>query len=81
MDQSIKEIYLELSNKYKKSPITKRELAQELGIGLSTINYYLARGINLPNYRKMTSSGSKNGKVLFPIQEVALFLSQTTKVA
>lgn len=70
----------QLKSKYKKSTLTKSELAQELGIGLSTINYYLARGINLPNYKKLSGNGN-GGKVLFPIQELALFLSQTTKVA
>lgn len=80
MNQTIKDIYLELSTKYNKSTLTKSELAQELNISVSTINYYLSRGINLPNYKKL-SGKAKFGRVLFPLLEIAIFLSQTTKVA
>lgn len=79
-ETNIKEIFADLKSKYNKSTLTKSELAQELGCGVSTINYYIARGINLPNYKKLSGNGN-GGKVLFPIGEVAIFLSQTTKVA
>lgn len=79
MNETAKEIYQELRSKYQKSAINKRELATELGCSVSAIDYYISKGINLPNYRKLTGSGN-GGRVLFPLQEVALFLVQTTKV-
>lgn len=80
MNESAKEIYQELKAKYHKSAISKRELAEELGCAESTINYYISKGINLPNYKKLQGKGN-GGKVIFPLQEVAAFLSQTIKVA
>ena len=80
MNDTTKEIYQSLKATYNKSAIDKRELASELGCSVSIINYYLAKGINLPNYKKFTGNGN-GGKVLFPLQEVAIFLTQTTKVA
>lgn len=80
MNDAVKEIYQNLRTKYNKSAITKQELADELGVSLSAINYNLSRGINLPNYKKLQGVG-KYGKVLFPLHEVANYLSQTSKVA
>ncbi len=75
VDSTEKNLY----SKYKKSTLSKKELAKELGIGLSTLNKYLASGIGLPNYIKM--GDSINSRVLFNIRDVAEFLSNTTKVA
>ncbi|MCC2644784.1 MAG: hypothetical protein K0R94_562 [Burkholderiales bacterium] len=80
MNEAVRDIYQDLKVKYQKSAINKRELAQELGCSVSIINYYIAKGINLPNYKKLAGNGN-GGKVLFPLQEVALFLVQTIKVA
>ena len=68
-----------LNNKYHRITISKVELASELGIGLSTLNKYLAQGIGLPNYKKVGTA--KNSRVLFNISDVADFLADTTKVA
>ena len=67
-----------LYQKYKKSTLSKKELAKELGIGLSTLNKYLANGVGLPNFKKM--GDSVNSRVLFNIHDIATFLSLTTKV-
>lgn len=67
----------DLLSKYGKSTISKIELANEMGIGLSTLNKYLSEGIGLPEYKKVGTS--KNSRVLFPIQAVAEFLADTTK--
>lgn len=80
MNETVREIYQELRTKYQKSAIGKKELAKELGCSVSAIDYYIAKGINLPNYKKLAGNGN-GGKVLFPLQEVALFLVQTTKIA
>ncbi len=67
-----------LYKRYKKITLSKKELAQEMGIGLSTLNKYLANGMGLPNYIKMGDSA--NSRVLFNIHDVAEFMSNTTKV-
>lgn len=79
MNELTSEIYQTLKTKYQKLALSKKELAIELGCAVSTINYYLAKGINLPNYKKLQGKGN-GGKILFPLLEVAVFLSQTTKV-
>ena len=79
MNETTKTIYQELLAKYNKSSIGKVELSNELGISVSTINYYLNRGINLPNYRKLEGKGN-GGRVIFPLQELALFLTHNTRV-
>ena len=67
-----------LHQKYDRSTLSKKELAKELGIGLSTLNKYLANGVGLPNYIKMGTA--TNSRVLFNIHDVAEFMSNTTKV-
>ena len=77
---SIKYIEDSLYRKYNKATLSKKELAQELSIGLSTLNKYLAKGYGLPNYIKM--GDSFNSRVLFNIHDVAEFLAtKTIKVA
>lgn len=56
----------------------KKELAEELGYRVSAINYYIGKGINLPNYKKFDGKGN-GGRVIFPLIEVAIFLSNTIK--
>lgn len=80
MNDITKEIYHSLKHKYNKSAINKKELAQELGVSLSTINNNIVKGINLPNYKKAFGSGT-GGMVIFPLHEVATFLTQSIKVA
>ena len=80
MNEAEKAIYQSLKFKYNKSALSKRELAGELGCSESTINYYIGKGINLPNYKKLHGNGN-GGKVIFPLQEVAIFLADTIKVA
>ncbi|WP_152183446.1 helix-turn-helix transcriptional regulator [Sulfurimonas indica] len=73
------QIYNSLYEKYGKVALSKQELAQELGMGLSTVSKLMAEGYGLPNYIKV--GNSKNSRVLFPIDEVAKFLAQTVEVA
>ena len=80
MTESQKLIYQTLITKYQKSAIGKQELAHELDCSVSLINLYLSQGTNLPNYKKSSGNGN-GGRVYFPLHEVAIFLSQTTKVA
>lgn len=81
MDERTQLIYQALNQKYKKQALDKKELSQELGISVSTINYYLSRGISLPDYKKLGGKivGGNGGRVLFPISEVARYLAATNK--
>lgn len=68
-----------LAEKYGKSVLNKTELSHELGISVSTINNYISKGFGLPNFVKIGRSA--NGSVIFPIEEIAMFLTNTVKVA
>ena len=72
-------IYHDLQTRYKKSTLSKREMANELGISYSTIDGYISKGYGIPNYKKLGIA--KNSKVVFNIIDVAEFLSQTIKTA
>jgi len=72
-------IFQQLQTRYKKSTLSKRELANELGVSYSTIDGYISKGYSLPNYKKLGTA--KNAKVIFNIVDVAEFLSQTIKTA
>ncbi len=79
MNQQQELIYNDLKTRYKKSTLSKAEMANELGISYSTIDGYIARGFGIPNYKKLGKA--KNAKVIFNIIDVAEFLSQTIKTA
>ena len=76
---NIDSIEKNLYQKYRKLTLSKKEFAKEMGIGLSTLNKYLANGMGVPNYIKM--GNASNSRVLFNIHDVAEFLSNTVKVA
>lgn len=75
----IEQIYDELSERYKKATLTKKELANEINLSTYSIDKYMAKGYGLPNYKKL--GNAKNGSVIFPIIEVAKFLATTIKSA
>ncbi len=79
MNQQQELIYNDLKTRYKKSTLSKAEMANELGISYSTIDGYIARGFGIPNYKKLGKA--KNAKVIFNIIDVSEFLSQTIKTA
>ncbi len=70
-------LYKYLNQKYKRSVINKVEMAFELGISNSTLDLYIAKGIGIPNYKKLGSA--KNSKVIFNLLDVADFLTETIK--
>ena len=73
------QIHTELNKRYKKATLTKKELANELGVSVSSINSYIVKGTGIPEYIKVGTG--KNGKVLFPVVNVVDYLSSTIKVA
>jgi len=58
--------------------LTKAQLAVVLGISCQTIDRRIKEGMNIPNYHR--SSNGKNASYIFPIVEVAEYLSNTIKV-
>ena len=69
----------ELRERYKKSTLSKAQMASELGISYNTIDGYISKGYGIPNYKKLGTA--KNAKVIFNIVDVAEFLAQTIKTA
>ena len=60
--------------------INKKQYAEIVGLSIHSIDSYITRGINLPNYKKLGES--KNAKVVFNLKDVAEFLaSRTVKTA
>ena len=74
-----KTIHEDLNNRYNKATLTKKELANELGMSVSSINTYICKGEGIPEYIKV--GNAKNGKVLFPVVNVVDYLSNTYAVA
>ena len=71
-------IQVYLLGKYNRSILSKKEYAGEFGISVSTVDNYIAKNEGVAKYVKLGSS--KNAKVIFPIIEVAKFLSKTVEV-
>jgi len=66
-------VYEYLLRKYNRITIGKKEMAAELGIGLSTLDLYMKKGIGIPSYLKL--GNKRNSRILFNITDVAEFLS------
>lgn len=67
----MREILVQLQNKYNKLGLSRTEMAKELGISTATFDRMLANGDDLPKYRRVSK------QYFFPLKEVADFLSQT----
>ena len=72
-------VYQDLKSRYNKATLTKKEIANEFGVSISTIDLYIQKGLGVPNYKKLGTA--KNAKVVFSIIDVAEYLSQTIKTA
>ena len=73
------QIHNDLNQRYNKATLTKKELASELGVSVSSINSYIVKGTGIPEYIKVGTG--KNGKVLFPLVNLVSYLSNTIRVA
>jgi len=69
----------DLTTRYQKTTLTKKELAKELNMSVSSISNYISKGAGIPSYKKI--GNAKNGTVIFPIICVAEYLSNTILVA
>jgi len=68
-----------LKDTYGKSTLTKKEVAKELNLSVSTISNRISQGYDLPNYKKL--GANRCDKVVFPIVELAKYLTKTIKVS
>jgi len=62
-------------NKYNRPILTKKEYAEETGSSVSTVDNHIAKNDGIAEYVKLGSS--KYAKIVFPVIEVAKFLSNT----
>lgn len=72
-------ILQDLQNRYKKSVLNKKELANEIGMSVGAINNYICKGYGVPRYKKL--GPAKNAPVVFPLVYVANYLSEVMEVA
>ena len=63
---------------YNKVLFSKRDLSKLMDVSISYIDKSLARGYGTPNYKRL--GNSRNSKVVFNINDVAEYLSDTTKM-
>lgn len=72
VEKHLKEkIHADLNEKYSKSVLSKKEMAEELGVSLRTLNTYIKEGA-APKHKKLGTS--KNAKIVFPVAAVADYL-------
>ena len=74
-----RQIKEDLETRYNKSTLTKKELALELNVSVSSINKYIVDKKGIPEYVKLGTG--KNSRVLFPINNIVDYLSNTIKVS
>ena len=72
-------ILKDLKKQYKKTALSIKEVAQELGVSINTIRLGIKNGKGIPKYRKV-GGGKMRHRVIFPIVEVARFLANTEEV-
>ena len=64
---------------YNKVVFTRLDLSKLMDVSLSYIAKSIERGYGIPNYKKL--GHKQNSKVIFNINDVAVFLADTTKTA
>lgn len=62
---------------YGKLAISKKELSQELGISVRTLNTRISQNMGIPAYIK---GNARNAKIMFPIAEVAKYMNVCTAI-
>ena len=62
---------------YHKVVFTRLDLSKLMDVSLSYIAKSITRGYGIPNYKKL--GHKQNSKIIFNINDVAEFLSDTTK--
>jgi len=73
MNTNEKATYDYLKQKYNRLILSKKELAVELNIAISTLDLYISKGIGVPKYKR--ASEAKNARLLFNIYDIAIYLN------
>ena len=79
MQDTYNEVLKDLRAKYKKQALTIQEVAKELSISTGSLRNGVRLGKNVPNYKNV-GHGEQRSKVVFPIHEVAKYLSNLQQV-
>ena len=70
-----KELYSLLFKEYKKAQLSQKEASQILGVSIATLYRMREQGIGA-GYKKLDSN-SKNGTVVYPLQEIVKYLTES----
>lgn len=70
-----KELYSLLFKEYKKAQLSQKEASKILGVSIATLFRLRASGVG-PSYKKLDSK-SKNGTVVYPLQEIIKFITES----
>lgn len=69
----------DLKKQYGKSALNLKELASELGVSVNTVRLGIRQGKGMPKYKKI-GGGTTRQTVVFPLLEVARFLTNTEEI-
>lgn len=70
-----KELYSLLFKEYKKAQLSQKEASKILGVSIATLYRMREQGIGA-GYKKLDSK-SKNGTVVYPLQEIIKFITES----
>lgn len=70
-----KELYSLLFKEYKKAQLSQKEASQILGVSIATLYRLRESGVGI-SYKKLDSK-SKNGTVVYPLQEIVRYLTES----
>ena len=70
-----KELYSLLFKEYKKAQLSQKEASKILGVSIATLYRMREQGIGA-SYKKLDSN-SKNGTVVYPLQEIVRYLTES----
>lgn len=70
-----KELYSLLFQEYKKAQLSQKEASKILGVSIATLYRLRELGVGI-SYKKLDSK-SKNGTVVYPLQEIVRYLTES----
>ncbi|MDK2050928.1 helix-turn-helix domain-containing protein [Aliarcobacter butzleri] len=70
-----KELYSLIFKEYKKAQLSQKEASKILGVSIATLYRMREQGIGV-GYKKLDSK-SKNGTVVYPLQEIIKYLTES----
>ena len=74
-----KELYSLLFKEYKKAQLSQKEASKILGVSVATMYRWRENGVGV-SYKKLDSR-SKNGTIVYTLQEIVRYLTANVKTA